>query len=146
MLEEFYADSSKRDGRHPICKECAKEDRRRRYAADPDKYKQRMREYQVANRAKRSAYHWKRKLRVIAEYGGECACCGEKAPEFLTIDHVGGWGKEHRKQKGYAWNMVAYLTREGFPKEGFQLLCFNCNCALGIFSRCPHKGDGSDRL
>lgn len=137
-LSEFYADKSKPDGRHGICKECAKADRRARYAADPKKYNERSQRYAADNQDKIKAYRWRRKLRMIEAYGGRCACCGESVPEFLTIDHIGGWGKEHRTKDGSTYNMVAYLTARGFPQGGFRLLCFNCNCALGLFGRCPH--------
>ena len=35
--------------------------------------------------------------------------------------------------------MYRWLKKHGFPKEGFQLLCYNCNCAKGFFGKCPHK-------
>jgi len=135
---EFYADKTKSDGRHGTCKECVKRDRRERYAADPQKYKDRMSVWQLANRDKIKASRWKRKLAVIARYGGECACCGLKDPEFMTIDHVGGWGKDHRSESGWAYNMVDYLYGRD-AQEGFQVLCWNCNCSLGIHGYCPHQ-------
>jgi hypothetical protein len=30
------------------------------------------------------------------------------------------------------------LIKENFPKE-YQILCFNCNLALGFFGYCPHR-------
>lgn len=81
---------------------------------------------------------------VFAAYGGKCMCCGESEPIFLTIDHIGGNGRKHREEvmgnplyagvKFYAW-----LRQNEFP-EGFETLCYNCNCGRhrngGI---CPHK-------
>ncbi len=77
------------------------------------------------------------KRSVRERYGGVCKCCGERRPEFLTIDHVDGGGSAHRKQVGcvYRW-----LKRQGFP-SGFQVLCYNCNCAKGFFGRCPHEAE-----
>lgn len=81
-----------------------------------------------------------------AAYGGYiCACCGEREPKFLTLDHVNNDGAEHRRligsgsknvggKKTYAW-----LIANGFPL-GFQVLCMNCNWGKarngGV---CPHK-------
>ena len=44
-------------------------------------------------------------------YGGyKCTCCGETEPKFLSIDHT-----------------------------GYQILCHNCNMALGSYGYCPHS-------
>src|SRR6185312_12210363 len=43
------------------------------------------------------------KLRVYALFGNKCNCCGETEQDFLSMDHEGGWGKDHRaslKAKG----------------------------------------------
>lgn len=71
---------------------------------------------------------------VIAAYGGECACCGERTPEFLAIDHVNGRepGDDRTGVKLYAW-----LVRHRFP-EGYRVLCHNCNLSLGFWGYCPH--------
>ena len=34
---------------------------------------------------------------VMAHYGNKCACCGETAQAFLTLDHTNGGGRQHRK-------------------------------------------------
>ena len=88
---------------------------------------------------------WKDSLRkqIIIGYGGKCKCCGETIPEFLTLDHKKNDGAECRKTQGhksYGPTLYLRLVRENFPKEEFQLLCWNCNCAIGIFrGECPHK-------
>jgi hypothetical protein len=88
---------------------------------------------------------WKNDLRkqVIAGYGGKCTCCGETIPEFLTLDHKKNDGALHRSKEGsasYGPTLYLRLIREGFPKKQFQLHCWNCNCAKGIFGGvCPHK-------
>lgn len=79
------------------------------------------------------------KSRVIAAYGGQCACCGESEPAFLTIDHVNEDGAKHRREiktnRVYSW-----LEKHDYPQEGFQLLCFNCNCGRRINGGvCPHQ-------
>ena len=85
----------------------------------------------------------KLKLTVIAGYGGKCVCCGERHPDFLTLDHKKGRGNSHRKilygssRGGYT--LYLWVVKHNFPKKKYQLLCWNCNCAKGSFGTCPHK-------
>lgn len=81
------------------------------------------------------------KHEVIDAYGGRCACCGESAIEFMTIDHTDGGGSDHRKKTGKGRGIYKDLKARGFPKDGFQVLCFNCNIALGFYGYCPHRPD-----
>ena len=91
-------------------------------------------------RAEQVKEEWRRlKSEVIAAYGGKCECCKETIYEFLTIDHINGNGKEHRKTIGRGYKLYKWLKRNNFPKEGFRLLCFNCNCARGQYGECPHR-------
>jgi hypothetical protein len=78
------------------------------------------------------------KLREEAfdHYGKRCVCCGESDVRFLTMDHVDGRGKGERYKK----NLYQMLRNKGYPK-GFQTMCWNCNCAKGIYGACPH-GEG----
>ncbi len=88
-----------------------------------------------------NARRQKLKFEIMTHYGGACICCGENHIEFLTIDHINGDGKKHRKEIGprlYAW-----LKRNNFPKDNFQILCFNCNNAKAHFGYCPHQSKGS---
>lgn len=80
------------------------------------------------------------KVEVMAAYGGKCACCGESTLEFLTIDHTNGDGCEHRRSVGKGKNIYRDIKRQGFPQDGrYQVLCFNCNIALGFYGYCPHR-------
>ena len=80
----------------------------------------------------------KLKQEVIAAYGGFCSCCGENTAAFLSIDHIYNDGAEHRKNIGIS-NLYKWLKKNGFPKDRYQLLCFNCNMAKGFLGECPHK-------
>jgi hypothetical protein len=78
---------------------------------------------------------------VIEAYGSVCACCGEKEPKFLELDHILNDGCHHRKTLGRgARPIYFFLKRNGFPKDAYQLLCANCNQGKvrngGI---CPHQ-------
>ena len=85
------------------------------------------------------------KLETLQVYGGECACCGESEPAFLTIDHVLGtgareraalWGREHG---GGGLPFYRWLKRSGFPQDGrYRVLCMNCNLAIHNLGECPH--------
>lgn len=75
---------------------------------------------------------------VIEHYGGVCKCCGESNQAFLTIDHINGGGTKHRKDGSIVGNsFYRWLRNQGYP-DGYQVLCFNCNCAKGLYGRCPH--------
>jgi hypothetical protein len=85
------------------------------------------------------------KMKVIKHYGGECVCCGESCPEFLSVDHKNGDGKAHREElkKIYGYTPLGstfycWLIKNGFP-DFIQLLCHNCNLAKGNRTMCPHK-------
>jgi hypothetical protein len=90
------------------------------------------------------------KLAAFNAYGGpKCACCGDVHLEFLTIDHVNGDGAAHRKKlsedRGWKYlrgsmagaQMYLWLKNNNYP-PGFQVLCMNCNFAIGHFGSCPH--------
>ena len=113
-----------------ICKPCRKARDAQRYADHKEIIREQQRTYDFAV-----------KLKIIEAYGGKCACCGETIPEFLTIDHIDNNGAEERRQnnnltgtKFYRW-----LIKNNFPKDNYQLLCCNCNCAKGFFGYCPHN-------
>ncbi len=70
---------------------------------------------------------------ALEAYGNECACCGEAGEQFLTIDHINGDGAAHRRETG--GNTYYWLRQNGYP-EGFRVLCWNCNSALGLRGFC----------
>lgn len=76
---------------------------------------------------------------VLTHYGGDppkCACCEETELNFLSLDHINGGGKKHRKAIGS--HFFEWIIKNNFP-HGFEVLCFNCNYAKGFFGICPHK-------
>lgn len=101
------------------------------------------RAYYEANKGKYASWARVRNTQVRAEvlsaYGGKCQCCGETQPEFLSIDHVNNDGAKHRLEVGNGASMYLWLKKKGFPKDGFQLLCFNCNLAKEFSGGCPHE-------
>jgi hypothetical protein len=89
--------------------------------------------------ARRAAQHYK--MLALNQYGGECACCGETEPVFLSIEHSDGNGAEHRRVNGLTsgHNTYLWLYRHNFP-DGFEVLCHNCNHGRHINGGiCPHQ-------
>jgi hypothetical protein len=77
---------------------------------------------------------------MLAAYGQSCACCGEDTREFLTLEHLRGDGAKWRRKVGGGVNMLRYLRKKGWPKDGLAILCFNCNSGKHINGGiCPHE-------
>lgn len=95
----------------------------------------------AALKDKRDATRKAQRTAALQAYsnGGDpaCACCGEREPIFLALDHInGGGGKQHRELGGggfYTW-----LRKNGYP-AGFRILCHNCNMGRQLNGGiCPH--------
>jgi hypothetical protein len=131
----------------------------RKYASENrDKCLAGMKRWAAANREHRIAYRKKwyavnredqirkhkettrlRKLKVLEHYGKDCVCCGESNWECLTIDHMNGGGTKHREEtKRFGTGFYMWLIKNNFP-EGYQTLCWNCNCSRGQYGYCPHQ-------
>lgn len=107
------------------------------------------RKYRKAHRKEISRgkrlYYERLKILCIEAYGGKCTCCGEAHIEFLTLEHKGGRGDKDKHKSGAnktGWSMYQRARAEGWP-DRFTILCFNCNCAKGVFGTCPHKKGGT---
>lgn len=95
------------------------------------------------NKYKR-AYRRNLRDQIIKGYGGKCCCCGETTYEFLTVDHIiKGDKAKHRLKFGAESSITFYrwIIREGYPSS-LRILCFNCNCSIGVFGYCPHHPNG----
>lgn len=103
------------------------------------------REWYKKNSDKDKEYtrRWSRNIRheCLMIYGGRCVCCGESHSEFLTIDHIDGNGRSHRKsiKKVGGVHFYLWLKNQGWPRDKYQLLCWNCNTAKHFFKICPHQ-------
>jgi hypothetical protein len=94
-------------------------------------------------KAARESY---RKLRqeILDHYGHACVCCGVTGDLFLAVDHINNDGGDHRRALSNTKAGTTYvyraLRRLGFPQEGFQVLCHNCNSAKHLNGGvCPHQ-------
>lgn len=83
--------------------------------------------YPERHRVRTQQLQQEQKMKVLTYYSdGEpkCAHCSIKDIDVLTLDHINGGGRQHRKVTNphtYRW-----VLKGNFP-EGFQVLCFNCN-------------------
>lgn len=88
------------------------------------------------------ACHHRLKALIIEAYGSKCNCCGEAQAKFLTIDHIfnDGFLENQGPSRRSSHKLYRKIKNLGFPKDKYQLLCWNCNCGKqankGI---CPHK-------
>lgn len=83
--------------------------------------------------------------KVITEYGGACVCCAETTLDFLTVQSTKD-GVSHRRELGeYGRSIYRWLEQNGYPKDGFQLLCHNCNMSKNLYGGCPHQGPSPGR-
>jgi hypothetical protein len=88
-------------------------------------------------------YEREQKQKFLLSLGGKCACCGENRYEFLSIHHVhGGGSKKRLEEKNHNRKIIGRLNRGKEPKENYQVLCMNCNTALGFYGYCPHNTFG----
>jgi hypothetical protein len=112
-------------------------------ARDRDRQRAYFREYQRQHRAWKAALNraWTQGLRagMLAAYGGVCACCGEDREPFLTLDHSNRDGAEHRRSVGGSNSILVDLRNRGWPKDGYRILCMNCNWATRYGKECPHQ-------
>lgn len=128
-----------------------------RYAKDPEHYKLKSKLYRATHpdvikastvrylrengedvRQRGRDARWVTRLAVIRAYGGKCECCGETEPKFLCIDHPNGNGKQDRDAGFGGVFLYRRLMREGYPRDGYRLLCHNCNEAFRLIGYCPH--------
>lgn len=65
------------------------------------------------------------RIKMLDIYGGKCILCGELKKECLTIDHIDNSGADHRRKIGT--NICVWLKKQNYPKDNYQLLCYNCN-------------------
>jgi len=83
------------------------------------------------------------KLEIFDHYGGRfCKCCKVDLIEFLSVHHANGDGARHRREVLQGKRLYQWLRRNKFP-PGFEVMCMNCNFALGHFGYCPHAGKGA---
>ena len=153
-VHDFFPNKARKDGLQNVCKPCQRIRRTEYNHRHPEEYRAYSHRYKLEHKkeladAQRARNRELRK-EMISVYGGKCACpkCPETNPSFLTLDHVNGDGAKHRGKHINKKGVTRYskspnaiymeLKRAGWPKNGYQLLCWNCNCASRFNGMCPH--------
>lgn len=136
VRDYFTRDKTQADGFDIHCRTCRSELQR----ASRERHILFMRERRKSRRQDEISWRAKIRAEFIAAYGGKCACCGEGHPEFLTLDHIGGRTELNHPWSGRAGTHIyAKLKKLGWPKNGYRILCMNCNWAVRYGSPCPHQ-------
>lgn len=149
VLAEFNIRNREREWYKHWCRDCEKAHFHQYYRKNQAVMQQRARDY---------FQEWKlvRFQAVLDALGSVCACCGENDPTFLTVDHIqnDGWkdrirkdGTKHptRRSGRALWSKI---RNEGYPKDRYRILCFNCNCGRerSKDKKCPHERLTQTRL
>ena len=137
----FCKDKSRKSGLTPYCRLCIAAD----YASNSEDKCARVMRYYQANREdilrRASERHARDRAVVFGYYGGTCLCCG--TVHNLTIDHLDGDGREHRKDLGVrtSWEFYRWLIRNDFPERPrLCVLCHSCNSSKGNSPGCKKHG------
>lgn len=139
--DNFGKDSRTKSGLRVYCRKCEVIRRKESYKINRLKRIKSSMEWKQKNRIVDLKYQreYRQKIRekILEVYGKKCQCCGENHQEFLTIDHINGGGREHRKHIG---TLHAYkeIIREN-NHDKYRVLCMNCNWAIRFNKICPHK-------
>ena len=89
-------------------------------------------------------YRLQLKYDFLLHFGCICSCCGETDFRLLTLDHIKNDGNVHREQFNEQ-QILSQARKENYPKDKYQVLCFNCNCGKSSNNGiCPHKDVNKD--
>ena len=97
-----------------------------------ERVKSKTKEY---SKLKQKEYRLRTKIQVFSHYSNGfpiCVNCGEDDLSKLTIHHPNDNGKEERKTTGMGSNFYSWLKANDFPDNGYQIMCFSCNCSERI--------------
>lgn len=131
-------------------KEQIKAWRRRNYAENREQKILQWRQYVEGNKDKHRGWMQKAnykhrqglKQQVVVLLGGKCSCCGETELAFLSVEHVGRWGAQHRRNDGWkarGAELYRRIINGLYPKDKFDVLCMNCQIATKDGRECPHQ-------
>lgn len=97
------------------------------YLAKRTRYRKAHREEICEKRRKAYAENQKKAFEIL---GGRCSNpeCGDVRQDVLTIDHI----KRVPRGKEKCSDIYSNIIKAGHGMGKYRLLCFNCNCALGI--------------
>jgi len=86
------------------------------------------------------------KLRLFDAFGYQCNCCGERNPQFLTLQHIQAgtnpYGRKRVNGKYVTTRIQSQVVNDAIrsgDKTKYEVLCLNCNWAHGHYGECPHR-------
>jgi len=152
-IDEFWKNKNRYDGCQIYCKICQRKVNDKWIASHPAVQKEVRLRHKNKDVASYLEKHRKRNARsrnklineVFMVLGNACACCGETERSFLCIDHINNDGAEHRKLRGASAkgrngvDIYVDVRKEGFPRDRYQVLCFNCNMSKYRKGKCFHQ-------
>lgn len=126
----FYQNNVNRSLTYRECRKCRRE-RATAISKTPEARSKHSERGKIALRAMRQ--------KMFDALGHSCSCCGETEERFLTLEHLAGNGRAHRRSNGVL-RFYREMENEGWPKDKYTILCMNCNHGKyhngGI---CPHQ-------
>lgn len=90
-------------------------------------------QYDETYKDKRKSLYLLYKNKFFEMYGDVCVCCGENKKEFLTLEHKNG--QRGKKKDSWAYRKATSV----YQPDLYETLCWNCNCAKGLYGVCPHQ-------
>lgn len=146
-LDGFFKMTSRVIGVQAKCKDCRAAYKAKTIGERRVKNRERRQANKAYYREKYKQYRQTLKKRTIDNLGGVCACCGIEDIRFLCVDHINNDGAAHRKslfgnrRGGCSTKVYRAIHNEGYPRDKYQPLCFNCNMAKSFYGTCPHQED-----
>ena len=116
---------------------------------NPEKFQKSQKKYRNSQKHRDTYHKWWHsedhkqrlkalKIEVFTHYcksTPKCMCCNESEIDFQTIEHVRGKKNyPHDPRKG-GNKLIAWLKNNNYP-TGYEVLCYNCNCARGMYGSC----------
>src|ERR1700722_13107874 len=120
-LENWAPSNQKR--KSYICKLCESIDKKIKYLKNPSIHIDRARKNRKNTR-----------FVVLNYYGSKCQLCGENNLNLLSLDHIDGNGRQHRKEVlgGVDSGTGFYKWVLNNKPDNIRLLCYNCNCQINM--------------
>lgn len=126
-VDEFYRDSSRKDGLAPYCKSCRRTDAQQRYLRNASQIKQKVKSRRDADRLSVGLANFKMSkkqyLEILESQNGVCAICGKT--ETIT------WNGVDIRRLSVDHDHACCSGRYPCGNCNRGLLCSRCNITLG---------------
>ena len=136
--------TNKKNRGRGLCYNCYQSEYQRGYLGPDQTDEQREHRRKVLRGIARRKYYTLRD-EMFEALGKKCADCGISTEHVLSLDHINNDGADHRRSLGTNGRMgtmrqvILDVKRRGWPKEEFQILCFNCNIGKKVLLSRKYK-------